>query len=49
LAKIKLITSNRIVIDDMAYNQYEINKDYSVYVSHDTYIRAQITFYDSEN
>ncbi len=43
-AEIKLVTSDGTQIDDIVYNQYEINKNYSLYVSHDTYVRAQITF-----
>ncbi|MBC7194697.1 MAG: hypothetical protein H5U37_03485 [Caldisericia bacterium] len=43
-AGIKLITSDGVQVDNMIYNQYEINNNYTIYVSHDTYVRAQITF-----
>ncbi|MEM2929129.1 MAG: hypothetical protein QXP60_09210 [Nitrososphaerota archaeon] len=42
--EIKLIISNGTQIYDYIYNQYEINKNYSIYLSQDTYVRAQITF-----
>lgn len=44
-ANIKLITKDGTVVNDTVYNQYEINKNYSIYVNMDTYIRAQIIFY----
>jgi hypothetical protein len=44
-AEIKLITKDGIVIDDLIWNQYEINRNYSIYINQDNFIRAQITFY----
>lgn len=42
--EIKSITLDKTQVDDKVYNQYEININYNIYVSHDTYVRAQITF-----
>lgn len=47
-ATIKIVTIDGTLIDYIS-NQYEINKNYSIYVNRDTYVRAEITFYDSTN
>lgn len=47
-ATIKIVTRDGTLVDYIT-NQYEINKNYSIYVNRDTYVRAQITFYDSTN
>jgi len=44
-AEIQIITKNGIIVDDLIWNQYEINRNYSIWVNQDTYVRAQIIFY----
>ena len=44
-ADIKIVTSDGTVVTDRVNNQAIVNKDYNIYVSHDTYVRVQVTFY----
>ena len=44
-AKVEIITSAGTIITDYVMNQTVVNKDYSVYVSGDTYVRVQVTFF----
>jgi len=48
-ADIKIVTSDGTVVTDRVNNQTIVNKDYSIYVSHDTYVRVQVTFYNSQS
>ena len=45
-AKVEIITSAGTIITDYVVSQTIVNKDYSIYVSGDTYVRVQVTFFD---
>lgn len=47
-ADIKIVTSDGTVVTDRVNNQAIVNNDYNIYVSHDTYVRVQVTFYNSQ-
>jgi len=44
-AKVEIITSAGTIITDYVMGQTIVNKDYTIYVSGDTYVRVQVTFF----
>jgi hypothetical protein len=44
-AKVEIITSAGTIVTDYVMSQTIVNKDYSIYVSGDTYVRVQVTFF----
>ncbi|MHB8070480.1 MAG: CehA/McbA family metallohydrolase [Candidatus Cryosericum sp.] len=45
-AKVEIVTSAGTIVTDYVVSQTVVNKDYSIYVSGDTYVRVQVTFFD---
>jgi len=45
-AKVEIVTSAGTIVTDYVVSQTIVNKDYSIYVSGDTYVRVQVTFFD---
>jgi hypothetical protein len=44
-AEVEIITSAGTIVTDYVMNQTIVNKDYSIYVSGDNYVRVQVTFF----
>jgi len=44
-AKVEIITSAGTIVTDYVMGQTIVNKDYTIYVSGDTYVRVQVTFF----
>ena len=45
-AKVEIVTSAGTIVTDYVVSQTIVDKDYSIYVSGDTYVRVQVTFFD---
>jgi len=45
-AKVEIVTSAGTIVTNYVVSQTIVNKDYSIYVSGDTYVRVQVTFYN---